>query len=159
MDTVATVLLIAVIFVRVPPPTLPSLGDLDRQIDWDILEAVYRHQFSHNASGMQQRAEAYFLHYRFEEVSKEFIDRFQDCSKPVYALDEASGGIGGIVHRETQAKGLLLGVFRIDRVSRFHAIVRGGYYEGGLSSSENEYHLRLIAGRWYVVRDRLVAIS
>jgi hypothetical protein len=44
-------------------------------------------------------------------------------------------------------------------LAKDEAVVEGGYYEAGLSSSGNTYHLKMVSGVWRVVQNQLNWIS
>src|SRR5215213_10075746 len=66
---------------REPPPRSVS--------EPEILEAVFRYQFEHNASGVQQGAEKYCLTITGgEKPNAEFLRRFAGNRPPVVAADQ-----------------------------------------------------------------------
>jgi len=114
----------------------------------DVCEALFRHQFSQNASAAQQDAAAYFLFVSEQDPPAALLDRFAGQRPPVQPGSAFEDG-----------KGLL---FRIDRIvwlDRDTVEAEGGYYEGNLSSSGNTYRLRREGGTWKVISDEMNWIS
>ncbi len=114
----------------------------------DIAEATFRHQFTHNASGQQQKSSAYCLTLFGKDPDAGFLARFKDHKPPVQKGSEFVEG-----------KGLKFHISKIKRISASKVEVSGGYYEGGLSSSGNTYLLELKDGKWIVAEDKMLWIS
>lgn len=132
--------------------------------DDDIREAVFRHLFTHNASGLQDRADAYYLAVGpFElDPSDGFLKRFGDHKPPVRKVSECrppADSNDRPRNVKTGRQGLIFQVTFIRRVGLREFEAKGGYYEGLLSGSGNTYRVRLVNGRWTVVRDRMDWIS
>ncbi len=127
----------------------PSYLGTDRSAELDnVFEALFRHQFQHNASGDQQEAAAYFLSIKNSDPSPEFMKRFCGHTPPVTNGSEFQTG-----------KGLN---FRIDSwqwKSDNEIELTGGYYEAGTSSSGNRYVLARKDGQWVVESDEMEWIS
>src|SRR5215510_15207871 len=105
----------------------------------DIREAVFRHQFYHNASGQQQRAKAYFLSIETgEDPDDAFIERFKDNEPPVKKESQLKNE-PGMFEKETGFRGLIFRIDSIKQISSNEVEVTGGYYENGLSASGNTY--------------------
>jgi hypothetical protein len=128
---------------RQPPPRSVS--------EPDILEAVFRYQFEHNASGIQQDAEKYCLTITGgEKPSAEFLRRFEGNRPAVVAADQCDRRSGRNLFFQAKVE---------QWESDAEAIVRGGYYEGNLSSSRETFRVVWEDGRWVVRDPRMEVIS
>jgi hypothetical protein len=108
----------------------------------DISEAVFRYQFQHNASTLQQTAERYCLFLPDERSPDEaFLRRFDGNSPPVVA--------GGQCNRQA-ARDLFFRVQKLDWQSDDEVWARGGFSEGTVRSSIETYQVRRRDGRWVV---------
>ena len=117
----------------------------------DILEAVFRYQFEHNASGIQQDAERYCLTITGgEKPSAEFLRRFEGNRPPVVAADQCDRQSGRNLFFQAKIE---------QWESDSEALVRGGYYEGNLSSSRETFRVVWEDGRWAVRDPRMEVIS
>ncbi len=128
-----------------PPPYDKSITDAEAL---DIAEVTFRYQFEHNASGAQQKAQAYFLSVFNKDPSPEYLKRFEGNKPPVKNGSEFKIG-----------NGLAFRVGAIKRVSETKVEVSGGYYEAGLSSSGNTYFVEKKDGKWVVTEDKMHWIS
>lgn len=139
-----------------PPPRLETDDD-------DIREAVFRHLFEHNVSGLQGAARAFCLQIEGEaDPSPELLRRFEGNEPRVKKASLCSTGHGprgGRVQDELGAPGLIFRVDSIQRTGPDSAVVEGGYYEAGLSASGNLYELARESGRWVVKKDTMRWIS
>jgi hypothetical protein len=127
----------------VPPPPRS-------EAEPDILEAAFRYQFENNESAIRQNARRYCLTLTGKEPSAEFLRRFEGHQPPVVAAggcDRASG------------KDLFFRAAIVEWENDSTAIVRGGYYEGNLSSSREELRVVWEDGEWVVKDKRLEMIS
>lgn len=128
---------------RQPPPRSVS--------EPEILEAVFRHQFEHNASGIRDGARRYCLTWvGGEDPDADFLRRFAGHNPPVVAggqCDRASG------------KDLVFQAKIEEWVSDSEAVVRGGYWESGVSSSRETFRVVWDDGRWVVRDGRMEVIS
>lgn len=124
----------------------PSESETSEELD--ICEAVFRHVFEHNASGQQQNANAYFLKIFGKDPTEAFLARFQEHRPPVKM---GSAFVTG--------NGLEFRIESIDRIHDNKVEVRGGYFEGGLSSSGNIYTVVRKGQQWQVIDDRMLWIS
>jgi hypothetical protein len=116
-----------------------------------IAEAVFRYQFDHNASGMGKTAEKYCLSLPGEKMpSAVFLQRFEGHTPPVMAADQCDRKSG---------KNLFFRVQKIDWRKDGEVWVRGGYYEGNLSSSLELFQVVNENGKWTVKGSRMEAIS
>lgn len=145
---------VAAVVIILPPPWQ----------DDDIREAVFRHLFAHNASGLQQHAEAYYLAVGpfGLDASDGFLKRFRDHKPPVRNVSECRSpetSDDRVRSIRNGREGLVFRVTFIRRVGLREFEVQGGYYEGFLSGSGNTYRVRLVNGRWTVTQDRMDWIS
>ena len=141
-----------------PNPTtvaVPAAVDVD-----DVREAVFRHMFGQNASGMQQGAGVYCLEVEQRDPSSGFLSRMRDVRVPLKAVSQCSASADkGVIDKATNKRGL---IFRIESISfkdARHATVNGGYYEAGLSASGNIYTVELRGKKWVVTKDQMTWIS
>ncbi len=136
------------------PPPVPAPADDD------LREATFRYMFRKNASGAQQNAKVYCLHFeKGADPPAAFLARFAQDKVPVRAASACSQSVDGVFENATHAHGL---AFRIDGITRAdadHATVTGGYYEAGLSASGNVYTLERKGGAWSVTKDEMQWIS
>jgi hypothetical protein len=117
----------------------------------DIAEAVFRYQFRHNASSLQERADRYCLSLPGERSpDAAFLQRFDGNTPPVMGVEEC---------RRQSGKNLLFRVQRLDWRSDDEVWVTGGYWEGNLSSSGESYRVRRKDGKWVVDGARMETIS
>jgi hypothetical protein len=117
----------------------------------EIFEAVFRYQFDHNASGMQKQAERYCLYLPGEaSPDSAFLRRFEGNQPPVLAADQCERKSG---------KNLFFRINKLQWHKDNEAWVRGGYFEGNLSSSVESYRVLLKNGKWVVTGARMEAIS
>jgi hypothetical protein len=123
-----------------------------------IVEAVFRYQFAHNASGLQKAAEVVCLSAFDKDPKPALLKRLGNpVVRPASACDATSGR--GVVEKGTGKQGYILEVGAIRRTSPTTAEAEGGYYEAGLSASGNTYFLERKKGRWVTVRDVMHWIS
>jgi hypothetical protein len=116
----------------------------------DLLEAIFRYQFEHNASGLQQNAAAYCLSLgRDRQVPESLLRRFANHRPPVHGEADCPGGEGTLTFHIRSVKWL-----SDDEVEAI-----GGYHEGNLSSSTESFRAAREAGRWVVKESRLLVIS
>jgi len=128
----------------------------------DVMEAVFRWQFDHNASGAQKNAAAYFLRVGKEgkDPSDAFMKRFEGHKPPVKKASQSrTDKISGVVDKETGKNGLVFRITRIIWISDTEALVEGGYYEAGLSASGNEYEVVKEGDKWTIKKDTMKWIS
>jgi hypothetical protein len=132
-----------------PPPSESGPNRLTAETD--IAEAVFRYQFEHNASAIQQKADHYCLSLPGERSpGADFLQRFQGNHPPVLTADQCQRGSG---------HDLFFRVQRLDWRSDTEVWVSGGYWEGNLSSSKESYRVRFKNGKWVVDGARMEAIS
>jgi hypothetical protein len=125
-------------------------GAASASAEADVLEAVFRYQFEHNASGIQQSAERYCLTLPSGMPDAEFLRRFQGNTPPVTAAKQCD---------RTTGKDLFFEAKHIEWVNDGEATVQGGYWEGNLSSSGETFRVVREGGRWVVKDARLEVIS
>ena len=117
----------------------------------DIAEAVFRYQFDHNASAIQKGAEKYCLSLPGEKMpTAEFLKRFEGNRPPVLAADQCERKSG---------RSLFFRVQKLDWRKDNEVWVRGGYWEGNLSSSIEMFRVLNENGKWVVKGARMEAIS
>ena len=141
-----------------------SAADVDRAAEENnIREAVFRHQFEHNGSGQQQKANAYclsiLLDQKKSDPSDEFIKRFAGHKPPVRRASECHWTKVKVVENRTGRSALILFVSSITWVSDTEVTVGGGYEEANLSESGNTYTVKKQGGQWTVTEDRMNWIS
>lgn len=116
----------------------------------DLLEAIFRYQFEHNASGLQQNAAAYCLSLgRDRPVPESLLGRFANHRPRVHGEPDCPSGEGILTFHVKSVKWL-----SDDEVEAI-----GGYHEGNLSSSTESFRAAREAGRWVVKESRLLVIS
>ncbi|MHC4200916.1 MAG: hypothetical protein ACYSU0_13065 [Planctomycetota bacterium] len=123
----------------------------------DIREAVFRWQFAHNASALQQKAKAYYLSFGGgQDPGDAFIERFGSHVPPVKKLSQCeTGGRGSQVKdRGTGERGLIFRVTKIVWRSGTEVEVTGGYCEANMSGSTIIWRVVREGGRW-VVKEEL----
>lgn len=128
----------------------------------DIREAVFRWQFDHNASGLQNKAQAYFLAVgdKDSDPSDEFMKRFPEHKPPLRKVSACSADAGkGVRDKKTGEKGLIFRVRKIEWKSDTEVEVKGGYYAADLSASGNTYTVKKENGKWKVANDKMEWIS
>lgn len=124
----------------------------------DVLEAIFRHQFSNNASGGQGQVAAFCLEVGQRLVPSSLVAKFADVMPSVRADSDCE-------FRETQwvekATGDPALVFHVDEMkcSLEFCEATGGYREGNLSASQNMYKLEKRNGTWVVTGDKMQWIS
>jgi hypothetical protein len=132
----------------------------------DVLEAVFRYQFSHDSSGLQGRARVFFLSVYDHDPSSNLMERFQGHEPPVRRVsdcehsDEARGSSAiWVVDSNTGEPGLIYRVERIMWLTDAEAEVTGGYYAGGRAASGNLYRVVREGEEWVVKKDTLQWVS
>jgi hypothetical protein len=127
-----------------------SSGSSPASAEADVLEAVFRYQFEHNASGIQQNAERYCLTLPSGMPDTAFLRRFEGNTPPVTAADQCD---------KTTGKDLFFEAKHVEWVNDGEATVHGGYWEGNLSSSGETFKVVREEGLWVVKEGRLEVIS
>jgi len=147
-----------------PPVPKPLISE--SVYDDDVLEAVFRYQFTHDSFGLQGRARVFFLSVYDKDPSNNLIDRFQGHQPPVKRVSdcEVSTKARGssaiwVVDSNTREPGLIYRVERITWVSDEEAEVTGGYYAGGRAASGDLYRVVREGEAWVVKKDTLQWVS
>jgi len=121
-----------------PPPYAP--GGIVAESD--IAEAVFRYQFAHNTSTIQQEADHYCLSMPGDRSpDADFLHRFDGNHPSVVRADQCQRGSGHDLYFHVQ---------RFDWRSDTEVWVSGGYWEATLSSSRESYRVRFKNGKWVV---------
>ncbi|MBW8879400.1 MAG: hypothetical protein JF614_31080 [Acidobacteria bacterium] len=117
----------------------------------EIFEAVFRYQFDHNASGIQKKAEKFCLELPGERSPDAvFLRRFEGNQPPVLSAEQCERKSG---------KSLYFRIAKLQWIKDDEVWVRGGYWEGNLSSSLESYRVVFENGKWVVKGERMHAIS
>ena len=118
----------------------------------NIREAMFRHLFTNNGSGIQQDATVYFLALsNNQSPSADFMKRFQTHNPPVKPVSESTiGKISEVLDKTTGKIGLRFRVEEIEWISDKEVHAYGGYYAGNLSASGGSYQLVFENGLWIV---------
>jgi hypothetical protein len=151
--------------VTAPPIMVPPVAPLRAAVaaDDDIREAVFRHQFDHNASGLQKNAKVFCLQIEGnQDPSPELLRRFDGNAPRVKKASLCSfkpGHARGGVVDDTGAPALIFRVDTLQHPGDDAAIVEGGYFEAGLSASGNVYELVREGNLWIVKKDTMKWIS
>lgn len=150
----------------------------------NIREVVFRYQFEHNYSGLQKKADAYYLSLedygntpadsdtilgrlmvlaksfgKSKEPSQTFVLRFQGHNPPVKRLSECIVDGEGVKNPKTGRRGLIFTIGNIKWINDNEVEVTGGYYEGGMSSSGVTYKVQRKNSKWKVISEKLNWIS
>jgi hypothetical protein len=121
-----------------PPPS----PEVQAHAEGDIAEAVFRYQFQHNASTLQQNAERYCLSLTDERnPDAAFLQRFEAVRPAVVAAETCA---------KRSSRDLFFRVQKLDWQSDGEVWVRGGYSEGTVSTITETYLVRRKDGRWTV---------
>ncbi|HEX9668250.1 MAG TPA: hypothetical protein VGC93_02090 [Thermoanaerobaculia bacterium] len=116
----------------------------------DLLETLFRYQFEHNASALQQNAAAYCLSLgRGRPVPESLLRRFAKYRPPVHGEPDCPSGEGVLTFQ----------VKSVNWLSEDEVEALGGYHEGNLSSSTESFRVAREGGRWVVKTSRLLVIS
>jgi hypothetical protein len=141
MKKLATLILLSILNACASTGPVPS-PEAQTAAAGDLSEVVFRYQFQHNASNLQQTAERYCLFLPDERSPDEaFLRRFDGNSPPVVA--------GGQCNRQA-ARDLFFRVQKLDWQSDDEVWARGGFSEGTVRSSIETYQVRRRDGRWVV---------
>jgi hypothetical protein len=112
--------------------TIASPGmavDTDRQED-DIREAVFRHQFDHNASGLQKNAHAYCLAIRDGDMdsdpSDQLMKRFAHNKPPVRKASGCHWTSIQVIENRSGRSALIFFVSNVSWISEVEVAVEGG---------------------------------
>jgi hypothetical protein len=126
-------------------------------VDLDVAEAVFRVQLPSDDSGT---IDYYFLLLGGDDPPPEFLRRFASQKPRVFPASMAKESPNaGLTHEDLGGRGLILKVDKIKWLADGSANVVGGYYENGLSSLGNMYHVERQAGKWVVTKVTRLWIS
>ena len=154
---IAVTVVLAVCGCSSSPHVSTQLSEEDQ-----IREAVFRHQFEYNASGLGKAANVYFLSVEgYNDPSPLLLKQFDGHLPPVKPAS-ASGsepGTAQVLDRDSGLPGLIFWIEEIRWVSDDKVEVEGGYEEASESGSRNVYHLRKDGGCWEVVGSQMLLIK
>lgn len=154
MRTMVFLLLLALVFTACAQNSTPSDSSETPSrtaAEEEIAAAVFRYQFDHNASAIQKSAAKYCLSLPGEKSpSVAFLQRFEGNKPPVMAAGQCDRKSG---------KNLFFRIQKIDWREDGEVWVRGGYFEGNLSSSLELFQVVNENGKWVVKGARMEAIS
>jgi hypothetical protein len=125
----------------------------------NVAEAVFRHQFRHNAASRQRR-DFYFLSLEKRDPPAELLAKFAK-NKPRVVPQSLAGRTpkSGVTHKELGGRGLEFYVSSVKWLDANTAEVYGGYYSGNMSASGNVYRVKRRHGRWVVTDNVMKWIS
>jgi hypothetical protein len=138
--------------------------------DLDVIEATFRYQFAHNASGEQSHVGAYCIGFQDDpkdpvggsDPPAELISRLADVVpvvKPLSGCRMTPRGANGVKDRNSGEEALIFTLGRPVCATESSCQIDGGYYEANLSSSGDTYYLEKRGGKWVVVKDVMHWIS
>jgi hypothetical protein len=134
-----------------------------RQTDeMNIREAVFRCQFTNDASGVNLKGKVFFLQMgedKKADPSDEFMQCFAGHTPPVRKASACEIRPHGPVDRKTGEAGLVFHVGAIKWISDTDVDVEGGFYEGMRSAAGYTFTLKKEDGKWRVIKSRLEWIS
>ena len=121
----------------------------------DILETVFRYQFAHNGSYIQDKASAYCIAIRFnDDPPLVLLNRFKDHDPSVIPWSECKyNSRRVVVMRKTNQQVISFDVRGIIWISSQEVKVYGTYYENGTSAAGYNYEVRNTNGKWEVVNE------
>ncbi|MFT3788752.1 MAG: hypothetical protein QM770_21715 [Tepidisphaeraceae bacterium] len=126
----------------------------------NVLEAVFRFQFDHNASGARRKVDYFFLTLDRSDPPADLLARFKDDAPRVLPASLAKASAGeGVKHKDLGGQGLIFNITSIAWLDANTADVQGGYYEAGLSASGNTYRVERRGGKWVVTHNKMHWIS
>jgi hypothetical protein len=127
-----------------------------------IQQSVLRYQFGHNAAANRYHIFCIAISEGETEsdAPKELIRDLNDASHKVVKHSDCNAHIdNGVTERSSGKPALMLNVGKVNWLAKDEVVVEGGYYENGLSSSGNTYHVKRVSGVWQVVQNQLNWIS
>jgi len=138
--------------------------------DLDVIEATFRYQFSHNASGEQSHVSTYCIGFQNDQKHAaeesdspaELITRLADIIPVVKPLSECRitpQGRDGVKDRISGKEALIFTLEQPVCATESTCKIEGGYYEANESSSGDTYYLEKHNGKWAVVKDVMRWIS
>jgi hypothetical protein len=168
MRVLALALALALVGACSSAGTPSSTSPVDRASEeLDILEAVFRYQFDHNASG-DLTPDRIFLSLsegKEGDAPKDpppaLLARFKGHTPPVEPESAADPDMALGVHRrgEERERGILFRLTSIRWIDKDTVEVDGGYFQAGLSASGNTYRVEREQRAWVVVSDAMHWIS
>jgi hypothetical protein len=148
-----------------PPDDAAPYSWTNNTQELDILEAVFRYQFEHNASVGTQTKQAKHLYLALGSARApidppaELLARFAGNSPPVEPVSAADLSGLSVRHKTDGEPGVIFRIERLRPVQSEVFDVDGGYWEAGESSSGNTYRVRLRQGSWTVTAAKMWWIS
>jgi len=143
------------------PSTLASAPGITQDDADRILEAIFRYQYDHNASGQQKNAEVICL-MAFGGDPPDAVMRALSSEPKFAKLSTCTHGPESerVTQPATGKRGYILQVGgMVKKTSESTLEIEGGYYEAPESASGNIYFVERSAGKWKVVRDTRLWIS
>jgi hypothetical protein len=132
----------------------------------DIREAVFRYQFKHDPSGLQEDAKVFFIEVGGKDPSSRFLGRFRGSKPPVKKrsrsrISRRRAGFSWIWVEDKQSgkPGIIFSVDSIKWRPRSEAMAKGGWFASGRGAADYEYSLVREKGKWVVKKDRVTAIA
>jgi len=127
----------------------------------DILEVVFRYQFSHNESAKHENYSSYYLSIGEEDTDPNdaFMKRFHRYKPSIKKISQSIiskeylGNI--IIDKDSGERGIIFRVSTIKWINNNEIEVEGGYYESLLSASGNIYRVIWDKNHWRVKDDKL----
>jgi hypothetical protein len=138
----------------------PNLSKAEEELR--IQQSVLRYQFEHNAAA--KKYDIFCIAMSEGETNSDALTKLirdlNDASHKVLKHSDCNAHIDdGVTERSSGKSALMLNVGTVNWLAKDEAVVEGGYYENGLSSSGNTYHLKKISGVWQVVQNQMNWIS
>jgi len=135
--------------------TPPGITLADKE---NIYERVLRHMFEHNESALQQNARVFCISFPDgADPPSAFIARFKDNKIPVKPVSDCHvDGIkdgSGVRDKSNGERGIIFRVDAIHWIDSKHPVVNGGYHEGNVSGSVNNYYLERKTSHWKVIKE------
>jgi hypothetical protein len=120
----------------------------------DLLEAVLRYQFAHQATQQSPYTKVIFISVEKKDPSKILLKRFRAERLPVKNISQASymTDTGAVWDKRTKAGGLAYNVGAVKWISDTEAEVEASYYVSMLFAGGCRYRVIREDGRW-VVKD------
>ena len=138
----------------------PNLSRADEELR--IQQSVLRYQFEHNAAANKYAIFCIAISKgeTTSDAPAKLIQGLNDATHKVVKSSDCNAHMdNGVTERSSGKPALMLNVGKANWLAKDEAVVEGGYYEAGLSSSGNTYHLKKISGVWRVVQNQLNWIS
>jgi len=127
-----------------------------------IQQSVLRYQFGHNAAANKYDIFCVAISEgkTNSDAPTKLIRDLNDASRKVVKHSNCNADMdNGVTERSSGKPALMLNVGKVNWLAKDEVVVEGGYYENGLSSSGNTYHLKKISGVWQVVQNQMNWIS